>query len=258
MATTPSGSTSKEGESVPERVIGILGGMGPLATADLFRRIVEKTPAKRDQDHPRVIIYNNPKIPDRTAFILGRGEDPRPELIASARKLEECGADFIIMPCNTAHYFAGDIQRAIRIPLVSMIEETAESIQKMGLRTVGLLATTGTILGGVYQSALKKRNIKLILPSEEEQELVMEAIYRGIKAGNLKLGRELLLKVAKKLEKRGVEGIIAGCTEVSIVLKSKDLHVPLIDPMEVIAEKAVKIAMGIEPLPSSPEQQEHK
>ncbi|MDI3475745.1 MAG: aspartate racemase [Thermococcaceae archaeon] len=230
---------------MPERVIGILGGMGPLATADLFRRIVEKTPAKRDQDHPRIIIYNNPKIPDRTAFILGNGPDPRPELIASARKLEECGADFIIMPCNTAHFFAETIQRAINIPLVSMIEETAKKIESMGLRKVGLLATDGTIKGMVYHRALLKRGIHIAVPNKKDQELVMKAIYEGVKAGNLELGRELLLKVAKKLERRS-EGIIAGCTEVSVVLKPEDLTVPLIDPMDVIAERAVKLALGLE------------
>jgi len=230
-----------------ERTIGILGGMGPLATAELFRRIVVKTPAKRDQDHPRIIIYNNPKIPDRTAFILGKGPDPRPELIDSAKKLESWGVDFIIMPCNTAHFFAETIQRAISIPLVSMVEETAERVKEMGLRKVGLLATDGTVKGLVYHRALLKKGISIAVPGKNDQRLVMRGIYEGVKAGNLELGRKLLLKVAKKLEKR-VEGIIAGCTEVSVALRPEDLSVPLIDPMDVIAEKAVKLALGLEEL----------
>ena len=230
-----------------ERIIGILGGMGPLATAELFRRIVEKTPAKRDQDHPRIIIYNDPKIPDRTAFILGNGEDPRPALVEGARKLESWGADFIIMPCNTAHFFAETIQKAITIPLVSMIEETARMIRGMSLRKVGLLATDGTIKGLVYHRALLKYGVQIAVPSKADQEKVMRAIYAGVKAGNIELGRKLLLEVTKKLEKRS-DGIIAGCTEVSVALSSDDLSVPLIDPMDVIAEKAVKIALGVEPL----------
>ncbi|NJF24562.1 aspartate racemase [Thermococcus sp. Bubb.Bath] len=230
-----------------ERVIGILGGMGPLATAELFRRIVEKTPAKRDQDHPRIIIYNNPKIPDRTAFILGNGPDPRPELVASAKKLERWGVDFIIMPCNTAHFFAETIQKAIRVPLVSMIEETAEVVRETGLRKVGLLATNGTIKGLVYHRALLKHGVQIAVPGKNDQAQVMRAIYEGIKAGNLEMGRELLLKVAKKLEMRS-DGIITGCTEVSVALKQEDLSVPLIDPMNVIAEKAVKLALGLEDL----------
>ncbi|ASJ02930.1 aspartate racemase [Thermococcus profundus] len=228
-----------------ERVIGILGGMGPLATADLFRRIVEKTPAKRDQDHPRIIIYDNPKIPDRTAFILGKGKDPRPELIASARKLESWGADFIIMPCNTAHFFAETIQRAIGVPLVSMIEETAKTVKGMGLRKVGLLATDGTIKGLVYHRALLKHGVQIAVPNRKDQGLVMKAIYDGVKAGDIETGRRLLLEVAKRLEKRS-DGIIAGCTEVSVALRPGDLRVPLIDPMDVIAEKAVKLALGLE------------
>ncbi|WP_297515445.1 aspartate racemase [Thermococcus sp.] len=230
-----------------ERVIGILGGMGPLATADLFRRIVEKTPAKKDQEHPRIIIYNNPKIPDRTAYILGRGKDPRPELIESAKKLESWGADFIIMPCNTAHFFAEDIQKAIRIPLVNMVEETAERVKEMGLRKVGLLATDGTIKGLVYHRALLRRGVGIVVPNKEDQRKVMRGIYDGVKGGNLELGRKLLLDVAKKLEKRA-EGIIAGCTEVSVALKPDDLSVPLIDPMDVIAEKSVRLALGLEEL----------
>ncbi len=228
-----------------ERVIGILGGMGPLATAELFRRIVEKTPAKRDQEHPRIIIYNDPKIPDRTAFILGKGEDPRPALVEGARKLESWGADFIIMPCNTAHFFAEDIRRAIKVPLVSMVDATAERIAGMGLKKVGLLATDGTVKGLVYHRSLLRRGIGIAVPDEEDQELVMKAIYDGVKAGNLELGRRLLLGVAERLQLR-VDGIIAGCTEVSVALRPGDLTVPLIDPLDVIAEKAVRLALGIE------------
>jgi aspartate racemase len=221
--------------------------MGPLATAELFRRIVEKTPAKRDQEHPRIIIYNNPKIPDRTAFILGKGEDPRPELIDSARKLESWGADFIIMPCNTAHFFTETIQRAINIPLVSMVEETAEAVKRMGLRKVGLLATDGTIKGLVYHRALLSHGVEIAVPGRKDQGLVMRGIYGGVKAGNVELGRKLLLDVARRLERR-VDGIIAGCTEVSVALKPEDLKVPLIDPMDVIAERAVRLALGLDDL----------
>lgn len=227
-----------------EKVIGILGGMGPLATVDLFKRIVLKTPAKKDQDHPRIIIYNNPKIPDRTAYILGKGENPLPELIDSAKKLEKWGADFIIMPCNTAHYFADEIQKAIKIPLINMVEETAEYIKTLNLKKVGLLATDGTIKGMVYHNALLKRGIEIAVPDKNGQRELMDAIYEGIKAGNLEWGREKMLEIAKKLEKRG-EGLIAGCTEVSVVLRQEDFDIPLIDPMDVIAEKAVKLAIGL-------------
>ena len=227
-----------------ERVIGILGGMGPLATVELFRRIVLKTPAKKDQDHPRIIIYNNSKIPDRTAYILGKGETPLPELIESAKKLEAWGVDFIIMPCNTAHYFAEEIQKAVNIPFINMIEETAEYIKNLGLKKIGILATDGTIKGMVYHRALLSRGIKIAVPTEKDQKSLMDAIYDGIKAGNIEWGRREILKVAKKLEKRS-DGLIAGCTEVSVALRQEDFKIPLIDPMDVIAEKAVKLALGL-------------
>ncbi|MDK2913561.1 MAG: aspartate racemase [Thermococcaceae archaeon] len=126
-----------------------------------------------------------------------------------------------------------------------MIEETAKKIESMGLRKVGLLATDGTIKGMVYHRALLKRGIQIAVPNKKDQGLIMKGIYEGVKAGNLELGRELLLKVAKKLERRS-EGIIAGCTEVSVVLRQEDLTVPLIDPMDVIAERALKLALGLE------------
>ncbi|AEC52198.1 aspartate racemase [Pyrococcus sp. NA2] len=225
------------------RVIGILGGMGPLATADLFRRIVEKTPAEKDQDHPKIIIFNNPQIPDRTAYILGKGEDPRPQLIWTAKKLEECGADFIVMPCNTAHAFIEDIRKSVKIPVISMIEETAKRVKDEGCKKVGLIATTGTIVSKVYHNELNKLGIEVLTPSEHEQDEVMKGIYQGVKAGNLELGRKILLGIAKKLEERGADCIIAGCTEVSVVINQEDLKAKLIDPMDIIAEVAVKLAL---------------
>ncbi|AEH24360.1 cysteate racemase [Pyrococcus yayanosii] len=224
------------------KTIGILGGMGPLATAELFRRIVEKVPARRDQDHPKVIVISNPQIPDRTAFILGYGEDPRPALVETAKRLEACGADFIIMPCNTAHAFIEDIQRAVKIPVVSMVEETARKIAEMGVKRAGLLATTGTVVSRVYERALARWAVEVVVPDEEGQEKVMRAIYEGVKAGNIELGRRLILEVARSLEGR-VDCVIAGCTEVSLVLHDGDLSVPIVDPMDVIAERAVRLAL---------------
>ncbi len=224
-----------------EKIIGILGGMGPLATVELFRRIVLNTPAPRDQEHFRIIIYNNPKIPDRTAYIIGEGKNPLPELIRSGKRLEECGADFIIMPCNTAHFFIEDLRRELKIPVLSMIEAAADEAKKLNLKKVGILATTGTVKTGIYQKALEKRGISVILPSKEKQELLMKGIYEGVKAGNLEMGKKLILEVARDLEKQ-CDGIIAGCTEVSVTINQKDLKVKLIDAMDAIAKRAVEFA----------------
>ncbi len=224
-----------------EKMIGILGGMGPEATIDLFQKIVQLTPASRDQDHLRIIIDNNPKIPDRTKAILEKGENPLPELIRTAQNLEKAGADFIIMPCNTAHYFHQEIQKMIKVPILNMIQETARYICQSfpDMNKVSLLATTGTYQAGVYQTYLDKINIETLIPTKAEQNQIMEIIYQ-IKAGNALLNlRKQMIKIAEAQIQKGAQSIIAGCTEIPLVLKNGDISIPVIDPTAILAQKAV-------------------
>jgi aspartate racemase len=224
-----------------EKIIGILGGMGPEATADLYLRIIRATKAKRDQDHPRVIIYSNSKVPDRTAAILETGPSPLPELIRAGKRLEEAGADFIIIPCNTAHYFIDQLQNELRVPILNMIKLSADKAKDYypKVRKAGLLASDGTVKSGLYRSAYGDAKIEILEPSPEKQEEVMKAIYQYIKAGNLIDGGILLRGVANDLITAGAEMIICGCTEVSLVLKEGDLAVPILDPLQVLAEAAI-------------------
>ena len=229
---------------MPEKIIGILGGMGPEATIDLFYKIIKFTPAEKDQNHLRIIIDNNPKIPDRTAAILGKGEDPLPALQETARNLEKAGADFIIIPCNTAHYFLSSIQESVKIPILNMIEETVKETQKKNssIKKVGLLASIGTYKTKIYHQHFKKFNIEVISPEEKDKEEVMKAIY-AVKAGNLSEGIKIsILKIAQKLIDKGSEALIAGCTEIPLILKEGDVSVPIIDPTRVLAETAVRKA----------------
>ena len=229
---------------MPEKIIGILGGMGPEATIDLFYKIIKFTPAEKDQDHLRIIIDNNPKIPDRTAAILGKGEDPLPALQESARNLEKAGADFIIIPCNTAHYFLSSIQKSVKIPVLNMIEEAAKETQQriFPIQKVGLLASIGIYKTEIYHQHFRKFNIEVISPEEKDKEEVMKVIY-AVKAGNL--SNEVkgnILKIAQKLIDKGAEVIIAGCTEIPLILKEGDVSVPIIDPTQVLAKAAVQKA----------------
>ncbi|MCX6649927.1 MAG: amino acid racemase [Candidatus Bathyarchaeota archaeon] len=228
-----------------EKIIGILGGMGPEATADLYLRIIKATPAKRDQDHPRVIVYSNSKVPDRTAAILGTGPSPMPELIRAGKRLEEAGADFIIIPCNTAHYFIDQLQKELRVPILHMIRLSAAKAQRSypKVKKAGLLATDGTVRSGLYRSAYVEAGIEILEPTPERQADVMKAIYQCIKAGNLIDGGLLLRGVANELIAGGAEMIICGCTEVSLVLREGDLPVPILDPLQVLAEAAVSEAL---------------
>lgn len=227
------------------KTIGILGGMGPEATLHLFKLIIKETPAKKDQEHLKIIIYNNPKVPDRTEFILGKGESPLPYLIEGAKFLDNAGCDIILMPCNTAHYFYDQIVKVVRGKFLHLLNETAREIKDSGVEDVGILATTGTLKTGLWQKALGK-GINIIYPDKKEQEkLVMEAIYgeEGIKAGLKRKAKRLLIEAGESLIEKGAKAIIAGCTEVSIVFEINPFPFPLFEPLKIIAKKAVKLAL---------------
>jgi aspartate racemase len=232
--------------------IGILGGMGPAATVDIFSKIVKFTPAATDQDHIRIIIDNNPKIPNRIAAFYGRGADPCPAMIKSARSLEAAGADFLIIPCNTAHLFIHKIEKHLKIPFLSIIDASTDFIKLNypRLKKAGILGTTPTVESGLYRDVFATMGIELVSPETELQHTsVMEAIFgiQGIKAGNGHIQpRELLIMAAEQLAAKGAEIILMACTEIPIVLKSGDISVPLVDLNSILAIAAVRKALGRE------------
>lgn len=230
------------GKTARRKTIGILGGMGPEATADLFAKIIKATPATKDQEHLRVVIDSNPTIPDRTAYILGRGEDPAPLLVETAKNVESMGAGLIAIPCNTAHYFHDAIQAAVKVPVLHMMQEVVR-ILKGSVERVGILATTGTLKTGLYHRYLSEAGISVVVPSHDDQDEVMDAIY-SVKSGKLEKGREIALRQGAKLVRAGAQAVIAGCTELPLVLRDGDLEAPVIDPTKVLAEACVKSAVG--------------
>ncbi len=227
-----------------KKTIGIIGGMGPLATADLFKKIITITPAKSDNEHIRVVIDNNTNIPDRTAAILGKGKDPVSEMVRSAVSLENIGADLLIMPCNTAHYFYERITPFVKIPFINMLEETAKEIKAKGIGKVGLLATSGTINSGVYSKMFEKYDIEELHPVGCDQEEVMRIIYDGVKAGNYDLDISGFLKVVDSLIAQGAEYLVLGCTELPIAFEMYDIKADTIDPTMILAQAAVKMALA--------------
>lgn len=222
--------------------IGIIGGMGPLATCDLFRKIIESTDAAKDQDHVRVVIDSNTQIADRTSAILAGGEDPVPEMVKSARYLEQIGADVLIMPCNTAHYFYDRIAPCVKIPILHMIRETAGAVSRRGIRTVGLLATDGTVRSGVYRKAFEEAGIKALVPDAAGQQAVMDVIYKGVKAGNMDIDLGGFTAAMDDLTARGAEVLVLGCTELPVAFDAFGIDRPAIDPTQVLAEAAVRFA----------------
>lgn len=229
--------------------IGILGGMGPEATNQLCALITALTPVSKDQDHIPVITYNNPRIPNRVRAIAGSGESPLPEMIRTAQVLEQAGARLLLMPCNLAHFYLNDIQQAIQIPLLNMVEETVKfTVENYpDCRTIGIIASTPTIECDIYGKVFRRYDRLLLSPDGDDQtNRVMRAIYgpSGIKRGYKTGPRALLKEVAQRLVTRGAEIILAGCTEASLVMKQRRSPFTVIDPMEVIARIAVERAMS--------------
>ncbi len=226
--------------------IGILGGMGPEATAALFQHIIHNTQADKDQDHVPVLIWNNPKIPDRSAFILGKGPDPVPALTAGSRFLEESGVCCILWPCNTAHYFHDEVSQQLQVPVLHMIRETAACLRKdYPAGTVfGLLATLGTYKTGTYEMIFREAGLTLVMPEEQNRQTTMTSIYgaKGIKAGYRDEPLEMLGAPLEELKQKGAEVIIAGCTELSLVLTPGTTGQPVVDPMVCLARAAIRKA----------------
>ncbi len=227
-----------------KKIIGIIGGMGPAATADLFTKIISSTRAACDQDHLHVIIDSNTNIPDRTAALLHGGADPTEQLTLSARRLEQAGAELLIMPCNTAHGFYDKVCAAVSVPVLHMIRLTARELERRGISRAGLLATDGTVRTGIYAQGFAGSGIELITPSPEAQRAVMSIIYDGVKAGRRDFDTAAFEKTAQELLSRGAQTLILGCTELPPAFEMYRLDYPHVDPTLVLAREAVLAAGG--------------
>jgi len=228
--------------------IGIIGGMGPEAGIALLAKVVAAERVARDQDHLPAVLDSDPTIPDRTAFLQGRGPDPLPAMIAAGRRLAACGVTVGGVGCMTAHAFLEGLRAALPFRLLSAFEELAREVaaNHPGARRIGILATSGSRGAGIFEKHLGGLGFECLWPSPEDQDrLIMEAIYgaRGIKAGERgDYPRGLLRKAAGSLADAGADLVVAGCTEVPLALRQPDLKLPLIDPMEVLAEALVREA----------------
>lgn len=219
--------------------VGIIGGIGPEAANRLSQLIVELSGAQSDGEHIPVICFNNPNIPSRVDSISGKGENCLPALVETARSLVRAGANFLVMPCNCAHFYLRSLREEVSVPVLDMIQETVDHIAEnySGTRSVGLLGSTPTLETGLYSRPFSEWGIATVKPSSLEQELVMAAIYGpdGVKAGQKEPARENLMIIGESLVQRGANVVIAACTEISLVLDADSLSVPVVDPMHVIA-----------------------
>lgn len=230
----------------PPAPVGVIGGVGPLATAYFLQLVVQLTQAERDQDHLDMVVLNHSTIPDRTEFILGRSQcDPAPILAQDARRLERFGVSFLVMPCNTAHYFTQQIIDATPVPLLSIIDVTVAAVctRQPGLTQVGLLVTEGTAASGVYQEAFAAVGVETLLPEPQDQGTVNTIIYDQVKAGQ-SVDIEALHGVADRLQARGAGEIVLGCTELSVVAADHGLleDPVFVDSMDQLARATIRRA----------------
>ncbi|MDB6091885.1 MAG: aspartate racemase [Gammaproteobacteria bacterium] len=243
--------------ALPERPfrLGVVGGVGPAATVDFLQKLVRNTPARRDQDHLRLLIEQNPQIPDRTEHLVGAGADPTLALYATCKKLQAGEADLIVIPCNTAHAFVERIQPHLDIPIMNMLTVTVSHVRESfpTLRKVGLLATNGTISSGIYRRALEAEGLTEVVPRPAVQTRVMTAIYgpEGIKAGFT--SGQCLDDIGAAMEdliSQGAEVIVLGCTELPLLFPRRELtsasgqRATLVDPTEILATRCVSEALA--------------
>ncbi|MBQ9860788.1 MAG: amino acid racemase [Clostridia bacterium] len=228
---------------MPKRSIGIIGGMGPMATLDLFRKVLESTDAHNDAEHIRIYIDCHTGIPDRTKAILSGGESPVPYILESAEKLAAMGADFLLIPCNTSHYFYEEIAKGSSLPVIHMIRETAQALKQDGVTCVGLLATDGTVQAGVYQKELERAGIQTVCPDAEGQREVMRLIYDGVKAGADSFDTTPLEQELQRMREAGAQRIVLGCTELPIAFENYGIPSnDAVDPTDILAKAAVVAA----------------
>lgn len=211
-----------------------------MATAYLFRLIIEMTKADTDQEHIESIIYNCPSIPDRTQYILGKSSmSPLPAMIEAGRKLAQQGVDNIAIPCITAHYFHRELEEAIGVPIIHVISETCVYLCQRNIKKVGVMATDGTVKTGLFSDQLKEKGIACIYPSEKCQSYIMDIIYKNIKAGR-QVEPDKFHEVSGELKSLGAEVILLGCTELSMIKRDYAIGQGYLDVMEILAKCCVE------------------
>lgn len=229
-----------------EKVVGIIGGMGPEATIDLMARVVKATPAMDDGDHIHLVVDNDPKVPSRIkALIEKTGESPLVHLQEMAKKLADWGVNFLAMPCNTAHHYYNDIQKSVQIPILNMIDLSVQHIttQNIGIKTVGILASAAVINLKIYEKCFSKSGIQTLYPEKSIQDNIMQVI-RMIKSG--KYSKEEIDKIQHAvdylIQKKHVEAILIACTELSIIAHEIHTSIRCYDSAQILAEAIVKNA----------------
>lgn len=227
--------------------LGVIGGLGPMATAYFLELITQMSDAITDQEHMEIYVISKPAIPDRTSYILGLSDkSPVTEMSVAGTKLKALGADLLTIPCVTGHYFYQEIEKNVGLPMINAVKETVDYLWNRDIKRAGILATEGTIKSGLFQCPMEEKNMKCILPNETGQKKMMDIIYNDIKAGK-EAHMDNFEMIAKELRQQGAEVILLACTELSLLKKDYQIGKDYLDVMEVLAAKAVDICNHLKP-----------
>lgn len=222
------------------KTLGVLGGLGPMATAYFMQLLTQMSDARVDQEHMEIVLYSKPSIPDRTKYIIGESKiSPVPEMAAAGIKLRKMGADILAIPCITAHYFHRELEEKTGLPIINAIDETASYLGTENIKSAGLLATDGTIQSGLFQRAFEESGIIPVLPYADTQKNIMDIIYNQIKSGG-QIDMPLFEKASQELYDRGANVVLLACTELSLIKRDYALGKGYLDVMEILARKAVQ------------------
>ena len=230
--------------SVSPGIVGVLGGMGPLATIDFLSKMIAATPADSDQDHVPVVVSSIPQVPDRTRAFRGEGPSPLAAMISSAMRLKAAGAGLAVIACNTAHLWFDEIEDAVGLPMIHLVDaaiQDAVALAGPGGR-IGLLGTDATLASGLYVNrgaAATRSHVHWLLPTAREMLDLVAPGIEAVKSGDLDTGRQLLAAAALSLKERGATAVILGCTEIPVVLTSRNAPLPVVDATAALANRAV-------------------
>lgn len=226
---------------IMSKILGVLGGMGPLATVDFLQKLIEETPATRDQDHIPVIAYSVPQVPDRPRAIAGTGESPLPHMLAGIRTLKSAGAQAVAIACNTAHYWYHDLLQQGGLPILHIADAACDALSGNSVRCAGLLATEGTVAAGFYQSRLAARGVSCLLSSAEAQRTLVLPAIECVKRNELARAHALALQAARQLLDGGAQSIVLGCTEIPLAIEfqTSDIHSHCVDATRALARACV-------------------
>ncbi len=221
--------------------LGILGGLGPMASAIFYKMITEHTKASCDQDHLDVVVLSGASTPDRTEFITGKCTDsPLPKMLEGIEILEKAGAEIISVPCNTAHFFYDEINKFSNVPVLNIVELATGYIKSTGAKRVGLLATDGTIKSGSYKHEFDRMGLEYVIPDEDDQKIIMDIIYNKIKNNN-DTDPQDFFKVAQRLNQKNCDCLLIGCTELSLIpLKDAPKDIKFVDSLEILAKVSIE------------------